>query len=385
MTTKAAATTQVQVATDEQRWQAVERRDRTAEGSFLIALKTTGIFCRPGCPARTPLRKNVEFFTTAAEARAAGYRACKRCKPEETPQSASSDSRMHEIAAWLRRHAEEPGATTLASLGTRFGLSPFHLQRSFKAVFGVSPRRYIEARRVDALKERLRDGSSVTAAVFDAGFSSASPMHRAATRRLGMTPREFRAGGERLSISYATLDTPLGLVMLGATDRGLCFVEFGSAEADLLQTMREEFPRADIQPMPQPHSPAFTAWAETLRAYLQGERDRHRAKAIPLTLHGTAFQTAVWQYLQTIPAGTVQTYTQVAAAIGRPRAVRAVASACAANRIAVLIPCHRVLRGDGGMGGYRWGVERKRRLLQSEATAAQTAKRPVEAASLPSL
>jgi AraC family transcriptional regulator of adaptative response/methylated-DNA-[protein]-cysteine methyltransferase len=224
---------------------------------------------------------------------------------------------------------------------------------------------------MQAFKENLREGETVTDAIYEAGYGASSRAYAAVNGQLGMTPKQYRSGGKNVEISYTTTGTPLGLVMIGATDRGLCFLEFGESQEELLESLEQEYPAATRVPMAKPYSAEFEGWMQGLSNYLEGE---HALVQMPLALHGTAFQLKVWRYLSTIPAGTVQSYTEVAKAIGRPKAVRAVASACAANRIAVAIPCHRVIRGDGGLGGYRWGLARKRALLDVERGAAKAAR-----------
>jgi len=340
--------------TEDTYWQAVQHRDASLDGQFFYGVLTTGVFCRPGCAARTPLRKNVRFYETSDEAQAAGLRACQRCNP----LSAAPPFRARQVAAYIRRNAENPQALKLSELGRQFQLSPFHLQRTFKAALGVTPRQYAEALRLDALKEDLRTAQTVTDAIYSAGFQSSSRVYTEADARLGMTPKQYRSGGAAIEISYAAAQTPLGLVMIGATDRGLCFVEFGSSETELLEALEREFPAAKKEPMRKPYGDAFMQWMNGL-----GKRVSSQTA---VDLYGTAFQLKVWRYLQSIPPGSVQTYKEVAEGIGHSKAVRAVASACAANRVAVAVPCHRVIRGDGGAGGYRWGVERKRALLDAE-------------------
>lgn len=274
----------------------------------------------------------------------------------------STRARIRELCAYIEAHPDE--SLTLAALGERAHLSPGYLQRRFKAVTGVSPKQYARMCRLRALRESLREGETVTDAIFDAGFGSASRVYEGATERLGMTPGQYRSGGAGLEISYATASTPLGLLMMAATDRGLCFVQFGEDEATLQARLAAEYPAASLSPMPPGTDAAFDAWMAGLRSRLGGAPT---GSDLPLDVRGTAFQTQVWEYLQRIPAGETRSYAGVAAAIGRPAAVRAVAGACAANRLAVVIPCHRVIRGDGGLGGYRWGVARKRALLEREA------------------
>lgn len=343
-------------------WQAVLDRDCTQDGKFLYGVITTGVFCRPGCASRAPLRKNVRFYATAEEAEADGLRSCLRCKPTSVKRDAARD-RIAEVRKYIRKNLDDRALLTLDALGRHFSLGPFHLQRTFKAAVGMTPRKYVEELRMQTFKENLRSGTTVTDAVYDAGFGSSSRVYERVDTKLGMTPKHYRAGGKGVAISYAPVGTPLGLIMIGATDRGLCFLEFGSSESELLDSLRQEYPAAHISPLSKPYSEQYLSWVEALSSYLEGERVLGK---LPVSLHGTAFQVKVWNYLQTIPNGSVQSYSEVAEAIGHPKATRAVASACAANRIALVVPCHRVIRGDGGLGGYRWGLDRKRALLDTE-------------------
>lgn len=339
-------------------WQAVVERDRSQDGVFLYGVLTTKVFCRPGCASRKPLRKHVRFYETAAAAEEDGLRACLRCKPLAGPQD-----KFTAVRQYIRKNLERPELLQLEALSRRFQLSPFHFQRTFKAAIGVTPRKYIEEIRMQTLKEDLRDGATVTEAVYRAGFGSSSRVYERADTQLGMTPKQYRSRGHGVEITYATADTPLGMMMIGATDRGLCFLEFGESSDELVDSLAQEYPAAKRVPLRQPYPEQFTNWMKALSDYLDGERALSK---MPLALYGTAFQVKVWTYLQTIPAGSVESYSEVANAIGAPRAARAVATACAANRVAVVVPCHRVIRGDGGLGGYRWGLERKRALLDTE-------------------
>lgn len=268
---------------------------------------------------------------------------------------------VRELCRYIEAHPDE--APDLAELAARAGLSRFHVQRSFKAATGVTPKEYVEMCRVRLLKRSLRTSGDVTAAVYDAGFGSSSRVYERADTRLGMTPRQYRRGGEGVAITYAAVDSPLGRLMLGATDRGICFVQFGESDEEMIGALRREYPAAQVSAMTEPHAPEFDRWIAALARHLAGNEPR---LDLPLDIRATAFQMRVWTYLQSIPYGEVQSYGEVAAAIGKPKAVRAVARACASNTVALAIPCHRVIRGTGELGGYRWGLERKRALLDLE-------------------
>ena len=276
-----------------------------------------------------------------------------------------SHDKVRELCRYIETHPDE--RPDLAELAARAGLSRFHLQRSFKAVTGVTPKEYVENCRVRLLKQSLRTSGDVTSAVYDAGFGSSSRVYERADTRLGMTPKQYRRGGAGVAITYAAADSPLGRLMIGATDRGLCFVQFGDSDEELEAALRREYPAAEIAPMAEPHPAAFDEWIAALNRHLAGKQPR---LGLPLDIRATAFQMRVWTYLQSIPYGKVQSYGEVAAAIGSPKAVRAVAHACATNKVALAIPCHRVIRGTGELGGYRWGLDRKRALLDLERRTA---------------
>ena len=331
-------------------------RDRSFDGRFFFGVVTTGVYCRPSCPSRHPLRTNVRFFQAPAEAEQAGLRPCKRCRPLSDPAAAIAD-----LCRYIERHCED--RLDLAALAARAGLSRFHLQRTFKAAVGVTPKQYLEAHRLGRLKKELRQAKDVTSAVYEAGFGSSSRVYERADSRLGMTPKQYRQGGGGVTITYAFLESPIGLAMMGATDRGICFVQFGDTKGQLLDALRREYPAARLEAAADPGSSEFRKWMDALSAHLV---DGRPVLELPLDIQATAFQMRVWDYLRSIPPGKVQSYGEVAAGIGQPTAVRAVARACATNRVALLIPCHRVIRGSGELGGYRWGLERKQALIDRE-------------------
>jgi AraC family transcriptional regulator of adaptative response/methylated-DNA-[protein]-cysteine methyltransferase len=352
---------------DERRWDAILRRDGTYDGRFYFGVRSTGVYCRPSCPSRHPLRENVRFFGSAAEAEHAGFRACLRCTPRSANDRDPVTRRIHEICADIEAHSEGP--LNLAELAKRAQLSPFHFQRRFKAVVGVSPKQYANAVRLRSLRTHLRSAKDVTTAVYDAGFGSSSRVYEQADTRLGMTPRQYRSGGRGVQISYATIQSPLGLMMVGATDRGLCSVQFGADESSLLEALKREYPESRIAPMQDPRSPDFEQWVASLNRHLAGTQPNID---LPLDVRHTAFQMRVWNYLQSIPYGEVRSYGEVAEGIAEPGAARAVARACATNVVAVVIPCHRVIRASGELGGYRWGLDRKRTLIDMERAASKS-------------
>lgn len=336
-------------------WAAVAARDRSRDGRFVFAVETTGVYCRPSCPARRPKRENVRFFATPAEAEAAGFRACLRCRPAGAADP--SEERARTARDYLEAHLDE--TVTLADLATHVGGSPHHLQRTFKRCFGVSPRQYVNARRLERFRRLVREEGSVTDAVYEAGFVDGRQLYSQAGARLGMTPGRFRDGGAGVTIRYATAASPVGRLLVAATDRGLCAVRLGDTDAEVMAALRSEFPRAVLEAAPGELGP----WIDDALARIAGEEP---ARLPPLDVQATDFQRRVWEALVAIPRGAVRTYGEVAAAIGRPRAVRAVARACATNPVAVVVPCHRVVAASGGLGGYRWGRERKEKLLERE-------------------
>lgn len=338
---------------------AVANRDRRFDGAFVYGVLTTGVYCRPSCASRAAQPANVRFFVDSAAAEFAGLRACKRCQPNVTGDRHAR--LMQELARYIEKHADEP--LSLKKLAEQAQLSPAHLQRVFKGALGVSPKVYHDAARMRLLKGALKSGKRVLESINAAGFQSTSRVYGHTTRTLGMTPSTYRSGGVGEAIAYAFRSTALGPLMMAATDRGVCFAQFGRNEKSLAEQLQAEFPKATVRESDATHSPALDAWIEALEAHIAGSAPRPN---VPLDLCGTAFQIRVWRFLLDVPEGDVLSYTEVASAIGAPKAVRAAASACAANRIAVLVPCHRVLRGDGSLGGYRWGLERKRVLIDHE-------------------
>jgi AraC family transcriptional regulator of adaptative response/methylated-DNA-[protein]-cysteine methyltransferase len=348
---------------------AVDNRDPEFDGRFVYGVLTTGVYCRPSCPSRAANPTNIRFYRDSVAAESAGLRACKRCDPRGAGER--HVGLMHELARYIEKHAEEP--LSLKTLAKQAQLSPAHLQRVFKGVLGVSPKAYHDAARLRLLKGALKAGKTVLDSINEAGFQSTSRIYGHATRTLGMTPSTYRSGGAGESIAYAFRHTGLGPLLMAATDRGVCFAQFGETEKSLVEQLRAEFPKATVEESDATHSPALDAWIDALESHIDGDALRPE---IPVDLRGTAFQIRVWRFLLDVPEGDVVSYTEVATGIGASKSVRAAASACAANRIAVLVPCHRVLRSDGGLGGYRWGLERKRALLDHERARLVMSRRP---------
>ena len=344
---------------------AVSNRDPAYDQRFIYGVITTGIYCRPSCKSRAANAENLRFFPNASSAAAAGLRPCKRCRPDEI----SRTQHMAEIARYIEENAENK--LTLSSLAQRVAMTSSALQREFKRVFGVSPRCYQDEIRLQRVKGALRKGESVTDAAYQAGYGSSSRFYESAVKNIGMKPKSYRAGGAGESISYAHCNSALGHLMLAATDRGICFVQFGNSKKDLLEALKAEFPAAEITTSDARHSKVLTEWLDALNDYLNGITS---VPNLPLDLRGTAFQILVWRYLMGSPTGSVMSYAELAEGIGKPSAIRAAASACGKNRIALLIPCHRVLRSNGDLGGYRWGGARKRALLDLERSGISKSK-----------
>ncbi len=341
-----------------ERWNAVVARDSSRDGEFVFAVASTAVYCRPSCAARRPRRENVTFFSRPEQAEKAGFRACLRCRPRSFSGSGNpqSDS-AKEICRYIEQHLDE--AITLERMGKVFRQSPFHLQRRFKAALGITPREYADSCRLRLLKRNLQAGDNVTRAMYDAGYGSSSRLYEKTASQLGMTPDKYRRGAIAASIRYAIADSPLGRMLIAATDRGVCSIQFAHSDGELIEGLKREFPFAARKP----DQGGLQTWVAALLSKMTG---REPNAALPLDIRATAFQRRVWTYLQSIPFGATRSYGQVAKAIGQPSASRAVARACATNPVAVAIPCHRVVREDGSISGYRWGVERKRALLEIE-------------------
>lgn len=341
---------------DEHRWQAVLERRTDADERFVFAVMTTGIFCRPSCRARHALRENVRFFTDAAAAIQAGFRPCKRCQPDRPVNESSLAQKITAACRLL----EQETPITLEALAHRVGLSPYHLHRQFKAVTGMTPKAWQQAARAKRLRSALPHSATITDAVLAAGFPDSGSYYRKADETLGMTARQYRQGGEGTAIRYALTLCTLGRCLVAESDRGICAILLADCNSLLTAELHTMFPQAQLM---QDDAEFSTRVAEVVATI----ENPTRTLALPLDIRGTAFQMQVWQALQAIPAGETASYRAVASAIGKPQAIRAVASACAANRLAIVIPCHRVVRGDGMLSGYRWGVARKAQLLTRES------------------
>ena len=338
------------------RWAAVVARDKAADGTFVTGVRTTGIYCRPSCTARRPLRENVSFYESNEEAEAAGFRACKRCKPNAPAGEGEHTAKIAEACRMIET-AETP--PKLDELAMSAGMSPYHFHRVFKAVTGVTPKAYAVAHRQNRVRDALKGDKSVTEAIYEAGFNSSGRFYADAAKSLGMKPGEFRAGGANIEIRHATAPCSLGQILVAATDKGVCAIFFGDDPKALDQELRNRFPRAKLIAGDR----EFGKLVAKVVAYVEAP---HKDLDLPLDIRGTAFQHQVWAALREIPPGETVTYGDIARRIGKPAAVRAVGTACGANHIAVAIPCHRVLGSDGKLTGYRWGTARKRALLDRE-------------------
>jgi AraC family transcriptional regulator, regulatory protein of adaptative response / methylated-DNA-[protein]-cysteine methyltransferase len=339
-------------------WNAVLSKDRTYDGRFVFAVSSTLIYCRPSCPSRRPKRESVSFFALPEAAESAGFRACRRCHPADAPTNDPQVEMVQRVCRLIEASNAEP--VTLDSLSEQVGVSSFHLQRTFRSIMGVSPSDYTEARRVNKFKQSVQSGEKITNAIYEAGFGSSSRLYELAASQLGMTPATYGKGGRGAVIRYAIGDSPLGRLLVASTDRGVCSVKLGDSDDVLATELKQEFSAAEILLDESRLQPALAAVLDHLN-------DKTPRIDLPLDIRATAFQRQVWEQLQKIPAGETNSYTQVAKGIGRGKAVRAVASACASNPVALVIPCHRVIREDKSLGGYRWGLERKKKLLEREA------------------
>jgi AraC family transcriptional regulator of adaptative response/methylated-DNA-[protein]-cysteine methyltransferase len=350
MTTSGAIT-----MTDDQRWRAVLARDPDADGLFVYAVRSTGVFCRPVCSSRRPRRRNVDFFAVAEAAARAGFRACKRCRPEAAEPPDPILAAVHGACCAIADADES--IPTLAELGEVVGISPHHLQRTFKRVMGISPRQYGEALRLERLKDALKDGKPVAMALYGAGYGSSIRLYEKAPAHLGMTPATYAKGGKGAAIAFAIVDSALGRLLVAATTRGVCMVSLGDDDQALEDELRGDYPAAEIRR----EDGALGSSVDSVLAHLYGATPN-----LPLDIRATAFQWQVWQRLCAIPAGETRTYAQIAAEIGKPKAARAVGRACATNPVSLVVPCHRAVGASDKLTGYRWGVERKKELLARE-------------------
>jgi AraC family transcriptional regulator, regulatory protein of adaptative response / methylated-DNA-[protein]-cysteine methyltransferase len=349
------------VARHDQRWAAVIARDRRADGTFYYSVETTGVYCRPSCPSRRANPKNVRFHATAADAERAGFRPCRRCKPDQPPLQQIHAAKVAEICRLIESEENTP---SLATLAARTHMSPYYLHRVFKAVTGVTPRAYAAAHRTARVRRELEKGRSktVTEAIYQAGFSSGGRFYEISDEVLGMTPKSYRDGGVDMEIRFAVGECSLGSILVAQSAKGVCAILLGDDADALVRDLQDRFPRATLVG-------GDAAFEQTVARVIGFVEDPAGGLGLPLDVRGTAFQQRVWQALREIPAGSTATYTEIAARIGSPNAKRAVAQACGANPLAVAIPCHRVVNTDGSLSGYRWGVERKRNLLQKEGAA----------------
>ncbi|HZY13996.1 MAG TPA: bifunctional DNA-binding transcriptional regulator/O6-methylguanine-DNA methyltransferase Ada [Beijerinckiaceae bacterium] len=347
-------------ASDEARWQAIIDRNRAADGAFFFSVRTTGIYCRPSCGARLPRRQNVAFHASAAEAEAAGFRACLRCKPN---LDRSEDAQAKAVARACRAIEAAEELPTLEALAKMVGQSPWHFHRVFKSVTGVTPKAYADAHRGKRVRDELKHTNTVTEAIYSAGFNSNGRFYAASDDLLGMTPSNFREGGAGATIRFALGECSLGAILVAATDKGVCAITLGDDPQELVRAFQDDFPNAQLVGGDED----FERIVAAAVGLVEGSPSEFK---LPLDVRGTAFQQRVWQALRDIPVGKTASYSEIAEKIGAPVSVRAVAGACASNRIAVAIPCHRVVRTDGSLSGYRWGVERKRALLERESRIA---------------
>jgi AraC family transcriptional regulator of adaptative response/methylated-DNA-[protein]-cysteine methyltransferase len=337
-------------------WSAVLAKDSGFDGAFVYAVRSTGIYCRPSCPSRRPQRRQVEFFALPEAAERAGFRACRRCQPRAATPSPQV-AMVQRVCRYIEANLDGP--LTLAAISAEVDLNQHHLQRTFKRITGVTPRQYADARRLERLKRELRKGQAVSSAIYEAGYGSSSRLYERASSQLGMTPATYRKRGEGMEIHYTIVNCTLGRLLVAATERGICAVSLGDLDAALASELLNEYPAANIHRDDE----GLTRWVNQLLHHLDG---RQADLNLPLDVQATAFQWRVWEELRAIPRGATRSYSEIARAIGQPTGARAVARACATNPVALLIPCHRVVRGNGELGGYRWDIKRKRALLKQE-------------------
>jgi AraC family transcriptional regulator, regulatory protein of adaptative response / methylated-DNA-[protein]-cysteine methyltransferase len=344
-------------------WNAVLARDASRDGSFVFAVRSTGIYCRPSCPARRPKREQVSFFQVPEAAEREGFRACRRCHPRRAQSADPRIELVRQICHAIDEHDEEP--QTLETLSAETGVSPHHLQRTFKQVMGMTPRQYAESQRLARFKTNMKKGASVTDAMYDAGYGSSRALYEKSSAQLGMTPATYGRGGKGMRIVYTIADSALGRLLVAATERGVCSVALGDSDVELARALFAEYPNASIDSKDTAISPSLNLWLRRVLDFLEGE---NYTIDLPLDIQATAFQWRVWEELRRIPFGATRSYQEIAKAIGKPKAVRAVAGACAGNHVALVIPCHRVIRENKALGGYRWGLDRKRKLLKQEGS-----------------
>jgi AraC family transcriptional regulator, regulatory protein of adaptative response / methylated-DNA-[protein]-cysteine methyltransferase len=338
-------------------WEAVAARDARHDGSFVYAVRSTGIYCRPSCPSRRPRRERVLFFAAPDAAEREGFRPCRRCHPRGTPRRAESDL-IRQACAMMEQSSDDP--IRIETVARQLGVSPFRFQRMFRRLVGISPGSYARSIRLRRFKNNLREGRDVTSALYEAGYGSSSRLYENSNGHLGMTPATYGRGGQGMEIGYTTADTPLGRVLVAGTVKGISAIYLGDSDERLEATLRREYPAATISKNPA----QLSQWVRQLVRHISGEQPH---LDLPLDVKATAFQRRVWEALQQIPRGRTRSYSELARAVGLPKGQRAVARACATNPAAILIPCHRIVREDGGLGGYRWGLKRKQALLEAEA------------------
>ncbi len=340
------------------RWKSVVARDSNADGTFYYSVKTTGVYCRPSCAARLPRRENVRFFSSRAEAEGAGFRPCKRCKPDQPRESERNAEKVAAVCRLIQT-SEEP--LSLRKLSETAGMSTYHFHRVFKSITGLTPKAFAAEDRAARMRTNLNSGGSITSAIYDAGYNSNARFYERSDRELGMTPTAYRDGGKGAAIRFSVGECSLGSILVAASDRGVCAILLGGDAESLVRDLQDRFPKANLIG----GDPAFDLFVSKVVGFVEAPE---MGLDLPLDIRGTAFQQRVWRALQQIPVGSTVTYTDIANRIGTPRSARAVAQACGANPLAVVIPCHRVVRSDGDLSGYRWGIERKSALLQREST-----------------